>query len=409
VLFPGYTISQSFDSLGTGVPQPFSLAQGMPLVAVQNLKNPQSTLSQFGPSNPLTGTAEFAQAGPLPHALEWNFGVQQEVRQGLIVEANYVGSSGIHLPLNVPYNSIPFDSATQAALVNTTSFTQSLRPFPGDAGFSAITMAGHSSYHALQIAARRQYTANLAFITSYTWSKSIDDGSGLFSFSQPQVFDQGQFTAQFRNADRAVSAFDRRHTFNAALQYRTSGPRWLRGFEIDPIVTARQGLPTSVTQANNLNSAGRGLRPNLIDGSSSLYVPNPYANGTGIQYLVPLTTSGFPLAPVGPLFAGTGASRTLVVPAGIGSLGRNVIRTLGEFDLDMAVGREIPIHERFKLKLRVEAFNILNHTNLSAPSTLSLTATTDSAGQPIYSGSGFGLITAARAARFLQMVARIEF
>src|SRR5258706_14092671 len=51
VLFPGYTISQSFGSLGTGIAQPFSLAQGMPLIAVQNLKNPQSTLSQFGPSN----------------------------------------------------------------------------------------------------------------------------------------------------------------------------------------------------------------------------------------------------------------------------------------------------------------------------------------------------------------------
>jgi hypothetical protein len=267
-------------------------------------------------------------------------------------------------------------------------------------------MAGHSSYHALQVTARRQYTTNLAFTASYTRSKSIDDGSGLFSFSQPEVFDQGQFTAQFRNVDRALSAFDRPNTFNGAVQYRTSGPRWLRGFEIDPILTARDGLPTGVTQ-NNLNPAGRGLRPDYIGGS--LYVPKPYANGTGIQYLVPLTTSGFPLAPEGPLFTGTGANRTLVAPAGIGSLGRNTIRTLGEFDLDLAVGREIPIHEGLKLRLRAEAFNILNHTNLQQPSTLALTATTNAAGQPIFSGAGFGLITQARTARFLQLVARIEF
>ena len=38
VLFPGYTITQSFGSLGTGIPQPFTLSQGMPLVAVQNLQ-----------------------------------------------------------------------------------------------------------------------------------------------------------------------------------------------------------------------------------------------------------------------------------------------------------------------------------------------------------------------------------
>src|SRR5690242_12168386 len=92
VLFPGYTISQSFGSLGTGIPQTFSLSQGMPLIAVQNLKDPQSTLSQFGPTNPLSASASFAQAGPLPHALEWNFGIQRELSRGLIVETNYAGS-----------------------------------------------------------------------------------------------------------------------------------------------------------------------------------------------------------------------------------------------------------------------------------------------------------------------------
>jgi hypothetical protein len=406
VLFPGYTISQSFDSLGTGVAQPFSLTQGMPLVAVQNLKNPQATLSQFGPTNPLAGTAQFAQAGPLPYAAEWNFGVQRELARGLIVETNYVGTSGVHLPLNVPYNSIPFAAATQVAQVNTTAFTQSLRPFPSDAGFSALTMAGHSSYHGLQVTARKQYGSNLAFVASYTRSKSIDDGSGLFSFSQPQVFDQGQFTAQYRSVDRAVSAFDRPNTFSGTLQYRTGGPRWLRGFEIDPIIAARDGLPLSITQSNNLNSAGRGLRPNLINGNS--YYVTSYANGTGIQFLTPVNTAGFSLGPVGPLFTGTGAARTLVLPAGIGSLGRNTVRPPGEFDLDMAVGREIPIHERLHLRVRLEAFNLLNHTNLLAPAT-SLTATTNAAGQPIYSAPGFGLITSSRAARFLQLVARIEF
>jgi hypothetical protein len=232
VLFPGYTISQSFDNLGTGVKQPFSLSQGMPLVAVQNLKNPQATLSQFGPSIRSPERHGIRAGRSVAYAAEWNFGVQRELLRGLILETNYVGTSGVHLPLNVPYNSVPFEAATQIAQVNTTPFTQSLRPFSSVGGFSALTMAGHSSYHALQVTGRRQYTTNLAFVASYTRSKSIDDGSGLFSFSQPQAFDQGQFTAQFRSVDRSVSAFDRPNTFAAAIQYRTSGPRWLRGFEI---------------------------------------------------------------------------------------------------------------------------------------------------------------------------------
>jgi hypothetical protein len=74
VLFPGYTVTQAFGSLGTGIAQPFGLSQGMPLVAVQNLKDPQSTVSQFNASNPIWASASFAQLNPLPYALEYNFG-----------------------------------------------------------------------------------------------------------------------------------------------------------------------------------------------------------------------------------------------------------------------------------------------------------------------------------------------
>ena len=87
-----------------------------------------------------------------------------------------------------------------------------------------------------------------------------------------------------------------------------------------------------------------------------------------------------------------------------GSLGRNVIRAPGDFDLDLAVGREFPMRERLKLRVRAQAFKLLNHANLQAPNT-SLTVTTNAAGQPIFSAPGLGLITPARAARFLQLVA----
>jgi len=268
-------------------------------------------------------------------------------------------------------------------------------------------MAGHSTYHGLQITARRQYSTNLAFIANYTRSKSIDDGSGLFSFSQPNFFDQGQFPGYYRNLDRAVSAFDRPNSFTGAIQYHTSGPRWLRNLEFDPILTVRDGLPNSITQ-NKLNQAANSSqRPSVISGSS-IYVQSAYPNGTGIQYLLPASSANFPLAATGPLFAGSGTNRTLVLPASIGNLGRNTIRTPGELDLDLAVGRDFPIHERLRLKVRGEAFNVLNHVNFQTPN-VSLNTTANSSGQAIFNSPGFGLITAARAARFFQLVARIEF
>jgi len=292
------------------------------------------------------------------------------------------------------------------AQVNTTVNTQNARPFPSVGGFSAVVMAGHSSYHALQITARRQFNTDLAFIANYTFSKAIDDGDGLFSFSQPEVFSTGEFPTLFRNQDRSLSAFDRTNSFTSAIQYRTKGSRWFRNFEFDPIITARTGLPNTITQ-NNLNPAASQLRPNVIS-SNSIYLANPVPNGTGVQYLVPSTSSNFPLGPVGPLFTGTGASRTLVLPAGIGTLGRNTVRTPGEFDLDLAVGRKFPIRERLKLEFRAEAFNILNHTNFQSPD-VGLSVIANSSGQAAFNSPAFGLITAARAARFMQLVARIEF
>lgn len=406
VLFPGYTVTQAFSNLGTGVPQPFSLSQGMPLIAVQNLSMPQATLSQYSAANPISASASFGQASPLPYAAQWNFGLQREVMRGLILETNYVGSAGVHLQLNLPNNTVPFAAATQLAQVNTTVNTQNARPFPSVGGFSAIVMAGHSSYHALQITGRRQFNSNLAFIANYTWSKSIDDGDGLFSFSQPEGLHVGQFPTVARNLDRSLSEFDRTHNFSAAIQYRTKGSRWVRNFEFAPIVTARTGLPNTITQ-NNLNPAASELRPNVIS-NTSIYLPKPVPNGTGVQYLVPATSPNFPLGPVGPLFTGTGASRTLVLPAGIGTLGRNSFRTPGEFDLDLAVSRKFPIGERLKLEFRAEAFNILNHTNFQSPDS-SLSVIANASGLAVFNSPAFGLITAARAARFLQLVARIEF
>ena len=142
-------------------------------------------------------------------------------------------------------------------------------------------------------------------------------------------------------------------------------------------------------------------------------LPNSQPNGNSIQYLVSPTSANFPLAPVGPFFTGSGASRTLLVPAGIGTLGRNTVRTPGEFDLDFAIDRKFHLskrNEQMALEVRMEAFNALNHTNLNAPDTTSLTVqTAANVPQPFLNSSTFGLITSARQARFLQLVMRFEF
>jgi len=46
-----------------------------------------------------------------------------------------------------------------------------------------------------------------------------------------------------------------------------------------------------------------------------------------------------------------------------GNAPRNFVRGFGTWQTDLAVRREFPIHEKLKLVLRAEAFNIFNHPN----------------------------------------------
>jgi hypothetical protein len=49
-----------------------------------------------------------------------------------------------------------------------------------------------------------------------------------------------------------------------------------------------------------------------------------------------------------------------------GNFGRNQVRGLGDWQQDLAVQREFPIHESLKLQFRAEAFNLFNHPNFGA-------------------------------------------
>jgi hypothetical protein len=414
VLFPGYNVEQAFQNLGTGVAQPFSLNQGMPYVAVNNPKNPQANIAQFNsPSNPLTLSAYdgFTQVSPPPYAEEWNFGVQQEIAKGTIAEIDYVGSHGVHLPVNLPTNTVPYNPAIDDAVAkaNTNTATQLARPYPAIGSFNSLNMEGTSTYNALQTSVRRQYGNSLTFVASYVWAKSIDDASGLFSFSQPSGLNLGQFPQQFLGENKGPSEFDRTNSFNAAIEYKTKGNKWVRNFEIYPMLSAQSGLPLYIGQSNE-NPAQTGSnqqRPNVANSGVSLYVPQT-ANGTGIQYLLPVTASNFPLVPVGPYFVGSGSARTEVLPTEVGSLGRNVVRAPGQLDLNLSVGRAFDLTEKLKFTIRAEAYNALNHANFQPPSsTLSLTATT--AGVPYFNAPTYGLITSAYQSRFLQLVARFDF
>jgi hypothetical protein len=93
------------------------------------------------------------------------------------------------------------------------------------------------------------------------------------------------------------------------------------------------------------------------------------------------------------------ASFSNVVTQGYGTAPRNVLRGPGRTNLDLSLAKATPLYrERVSLELRVDAFNLLNHTEFQ---------NLDTNAQDI--GSTFGQVISAYSARILQLGAHIRF
>jgi hypothetical protein len=79
-----------------------------------------------------------------------------------------------------------------------------------------------------------------------------------------------------------------------------------------------------------------------------------------------------------------------------GNAGHLSLRGLGYFDVDVAVARGFQLRERLTLKVRGEAFNVLNHPNFGLPN-------------GNISSSTFGQITSAFDPRILQGSVKLMF
>ncbi|MPZ17364.1 MAG: hypothetical protein GEV06_05565 [Luteitalea sp.] len=345
----------------------------------------------------------------MPYSQQWNVGVQREVGYGTIVDVSYVGSRGRHLPLSRRFNEIPYDRAIDVEAAGSDLAEQLARPNPNVDGFGSFMHVGSSIYHSLQLRASRQLTSRLGFQATYTWSKSIDNGSGLFNFSQPNGSDHGQFITDFPELNRSLSSFDRPHVFAVAVQHMTGGPAIVRDIQVNLILTARSGLPDTITQ-NSLHPLAVQQRPDVVGDNLGGFAPDQTAEETAIRYLLPTDDPNFPFRPVGPLFSGSGDDRELVLPFETpGNLGRNTTREPGELNVDLALARRFPLPGGLGLTVRAEAFNLLNRVNLNGPNTSLNVIVDPSTGEAVFNSPNFGLITSAKAARFMQLVARIDF
>src|SRR6202011_5881804 len=110
-----------------------------------------------------------------PLVRQYNFNIQYEFLPSWVLEAGYVGSSGINL-LDYNHNINTASIASAANPVNgyttTTKANAGFRvPYIGyaPAGLQATAYDGISNYNSLQVTVRKQFSHGLALQGAYTW------------------------------------------------------------------------------------------------------------------------------------------------------------------------------------------------------------------------------------------------
>ena len=408
--YPGFDNTITTNNLGTGVAQPFSLSQGFPLAPLPNLQNPFAALVGSSATNPYSPQISFNDQSHMPLVQQWNLGFERQLPLALTLEVNYVGNHALHLSYNVNENQVPLALVPAVQLANTSVATQNAQPFPNLKSFTVNSNIGSSNYNGLQVSVRREFNKQLAVLSNYTYSKSMDDGSTIYNFSAPSGTANSQYPVAGPNFihDFAPSNIDSTHVLNIAMIYTTSGPWWLRNWHISPVFVGHTGLPINITQSSGTGNGipGASQRPN--GNPQLLKLQNPTKNGASLQYYDSATDPNFPLTASGPIFNSINGQRTQIVATGFGNVSRDSNRAPGEVDFDASVSKDFKIHEALNFQFRVDAFNVINHTNFQAPSG-SLTVTEVGTAATFATSSGFGKITGTQPNRQMQVSARFFF
>ena len=397
----------------------------------------------YGANGPL----RIAAANLTPYEQSWSFGVERQMPWNVVLDVEYLGKKGTHLPFSgannidifgtsietLPisgpnpnnqcqtltinclntYVTNPLSSLNGGPISDPNStlssaqvpYSQIASPYPQFTGVSTdVQMIGNSTYHGLQLSANKHFSNGLEFIVNYTWSKSIDDAS----VGDDNVTWLGSFTSlQDPNKpwqERSLSTFDIPSVLKFSYSYDLpfgrhramlgNMPRVLDavvgGWRTNGIWQIADGRPLPITVSNGgtpLPSYGA-QRPNLVGTPRRNYGhdwQNDFFTNPEVFQMPALFTLGT-------------MPRTIAL-----------VRSPLTFTSDLSVNKVFPlsgVHEGLNMELRLEAQNAFNHPLFSLGSPGPYGSSTLNVGDP-----SFGVISSMSpiGPRQVQLAVKINF
>jgi hypothetical protein len=387
------------------------------------------------------------------YAEQYNFGIQRELRNDLVLQVGYVGSQGHRLlashdlnfgnaqtcldiiavlgsgacfpfgadsfysipagaippgfVFHLPYGSVPTVTGPNANPI----VLPGLRPFSAPfcepttgAGcptdglevFSSIfaqdTIAT-SNYNSLQLSVEKRFSHGLQLLGAYTWSKSIDEASSFENILNPIDFKRSRALSLFNAAQRFVLSY---YWELPVRKMQGFAGKALDGWAISGVTTFQSGFPIRITSSSDLeleNSFDFELpgEPDLH------FFKTQNAHKSGCAILTgPTSGTGTPCSPISnQYFDPNGFSNQAL--GTIGSAPRSMCCGPGINNFDFAIHKNTPINERMSVQFRAEFFNIWNHAQFFPPD------------GNITDGATFGQISKARDPRLIQFALKFLF
>jgi carboxypeptidase family protein/TonB-dependent receptor-like protein len=402
-----YLTRASGQSVGQRFPFPYPSTNVSP-------SSPDTTFP-WAQVEPLSYDFSFDNRNKLPYSEDYELSVQRQFGSNTVLTASYVGNEGHRLVtsieanpanqaeclfLNNPANLAPNSAGPCGPFSETPPFQVTVGPNGQSIGTSTpwVTASGqvipavrplgplfdtnpfvstvaNSHYNSLQVSLSHN-TGSLSFLAGYTYSKCMDNASGLQDSTNPF------------NPALSVSLcnFDVMHNFVFSYNWlmpfdRFVSAGWAKkvvgGWSLSGVTNFATGLPISLTENDDNSLIGANAVP--VD------VPN-FAGG-------PV------LATTNPRKGGTYFNTSLFSNEQLGQFGdssRRFFHGPGLNNWNIALLKTTQITESKELQLRFEGFNVFNHAQFENPT-----------GE--INSSSFGVVTNARDPRILQVGAKFLF
>jgi outer membrane receptor protein involved in Fe transport len=383
---------------------------------------PFGLIQPAGNSLGLLNDVGFGANGPIrtpgwnqtPYEQSWSFGIERELPGHFLINAEYIGKKGTHLPFsgsternflgpwveNLPIGDLTASNPCPAGLSIACLISTVPNPFAGlitdpnsNIGSSAPTipyyqlllpypqftsvstepqLIANSVYHGLQLTAEKKYSNGLQLLATFVWSKSIDDSSSAdTNVSWAQSFDSLQDPNK-PQLERSLSTFDIPYVLQFSYSYDLpvghgrpflgNLPRWadlvIGGWKTNGIWRISDGRPLAFTVADGT------LLPTYGGGSGTLrpiIVGNPKRNH-GSDWVDNYFAGNDPN--VHPDFVRPDDYTLGNAPRTLGSL-----RSPTHFTADLSLGKQFRIREEMNFEFRLEARNAFNHPVFGTPDT----------------------------------------